>query len=215
MACKHLCHSIAYFESIRYWWCPQSYIANDDKCVPEGTLFSTWFSWRWYHEHIDMLPTITLNQIIFWINSIPVTCCALFEDVSDLRDGEVFSSIICSLLHAEAVPYTHLESTVSGYVHATHTKCIPFTLWSNDLMVERIFYYVCSFSCSSKFVAFIIWIFWQSHSVRNIHHSGCYWLVKSTETVDQQKCSEYNLGRWWGFIVVCSKMSLWSACFSP
>ena len=75
-----------------------------------------------------MLPTITLNQIIFWINSIPVTCCALFEDASDLRDGEVFSSIICSLLHAEAVPYTDLESTVSGYVHATHTTCIPFTL---------------------------------------------------------------------------------------
>ena len=74
-----------------------------------------------------MLPAITLNQIIFWINSIPVTCCALFEDVSDLRDGEVLSAIMYSLLRGETVPHTDLECRISWYVHATQTECIPFT----------------------------------------------------------------------------------------
>ena len=74
-----------------------------------------------------MLPAITLNQIIFWINSIPVTCCALFEDVSDLRDGEVLSAIMYSLLQGESVTYTDLECRVSRYVYANQTECIPST----------------------------------------------------------------------------------------
>ena len=63
-----------------------------------------------------MLTTISKNQIIFWINSIPVTCCALFESIADLRDGDILIALICSILQIKSMPSIEAETTVTGCV---------------------------------------------------------------------------------------------------
>ena len=63
-----------------------------------------------------MLTTISKNQIIFWINSIPVTCCALFESITDLRDGDILIALICGILQIKSMPSIEAETTVTGCV---------------------------------------------------------------------------------------------------
>jgi hypothetical protein len=60
----------------------------------------------------------SVNQIIYWINSTPVTCCALFEDISDLQDGHVVIALVSRLLSLElkSLPITNImtDGTAEG-----------------------------------------------------------------------------------------------------
>ena len=57
-----------------------------------------------------------LNQIRYWINAVPTTCCALFEDESDLVDGLVLLAMACKVLCIESVPGASTQTTAVGYV---------------------------------------------------------------------------------------------------
>lgn len=64
-----------------------------------------------------MLSASYKNQITFWINSIPKACCVLFEDGTDLCDGEILSEIICKIYSIESVPCLDSETSAIGYVY--------------------------------------------------------------------------------------------------
>lgn len=57
-----------------------------------------------------------LNQIRYWINAVPTTCCALFEDESDLVDGLVLLAMVCKVLCIESVPDANTQTTAIGFV---------------------------------------------------------------------------------------------------
>ena len=51
-----------------------------------------------------MVHSSGFDIIKYWINSLPFTYCALFEEYSDLCDGQVLLAIICSVLGKESIP---------------------------------------------------------------------------------------------------------------
>ena len=45
----------------------------------------------------DSLST-SQKQVKYWVNSIPNTVCALFDDIVDLKDGRVIVAIVRTLV---------------------------------------------------------------------------------------------------------------------
>lgn len=56
----------------------------------------------------------SMNQVKYWINTIPQTSCALFEDESDLTDGRAFSEIVSRVLKVELSSRTNSKLTALG-----------------------------------------------------------------------------------------------------
>ena len=56
----------------------------------------------------------SMNQVKYWINSIPQTSCALFEDESDLTDGLALPEIIRRVLKVEVIFQAYSKLTAVG-----------------------------------------------------------------------------------------------------